>query len=469
MDDDVAYQDWMSEADALLWRIERDPQLRSTAVCLWVVDQPPDRRRLEAAVRRAVHAVPRLRQRVIEDPYGIAPPKWQNDSDFDIRFHVRYGKVGGEGTLRDVLDFAGPLAAQAFDKDRPLWEYYVLEGYERSKAVILMKLHHSISDGMGFVKMMFNLVTVERDDNRSLSETEDGEEGFPESHRSELGHFHDAVLYRAKSNVSLATKWARAYVKNSLQFVTDPFGTMGRTLDTTASVARLLKPAWSPMSPIMSDRSRNRHFETLTYPVTPFKEAAASAGGTLNDGFLAAVLGGLHQYHETVGAPIEQLRVNMPINIRDMTGGGTAGNYFVPMRFLVPLDHDDPQERIEVLHDLIQEHRSEPSLAFVEDIQEVIARMGPRVATTLSASMMKAVDFVATNMPGPAFPIYIAGAKVLHSYAFGPLAGAAVSFALFSYDGQLHLGINLDPAAVEDRSQFIACVEHGFEEVLALV
>ena len=109
----------------------------------------------------SVEAVPRLGQRVVRDPYEIAPPRWENDPHFDPRFHIRKLHLGGLASLRELLDLAEPIAMQAFDKDRPFWEFYLVDGLEGGRAGVIMKLHHAVSDGVGLVKMTGSMMEKE--------------------------------------------------------------------------------------------------------------------------------------------------------------------------------------------------------------------------------------------------------------------------------------------------------------------
>ena len=152
MSDALRYEDRMSDSDALLWNNERDPMLRSTITSLMVLDRAPDPKRFAEALERSLARVPRLRQRVVLDPLGAAPPRWQVDSHFDLDYHVRPLAVAGPGSLRDVLNLAQPIAKQAFDKDRPLWELYQVGGLQDGRSAIVIKLHHAVTDGVGLVR-----------------------------------------------------------------------------------------------------------------------------------------------------------------------------------------------------------------------------------------------------------------------------------------------------------------------------
>src|SRR5262245_52739201 len=126
MAEPIRFEDRMSDSDALMWNIEKDPLLRSTIAVVWLLDREPGRARFEEKIERATRTIPRLRQHVVSNPASIAPPRWEADPAFDLRYHVRWLRAPGGGELRDVLDFTAPVVMAGFDRARPLWELYVL-------------------------------------------------------------------------------------------------------------------------------------------------------------------------------------------------------------------------------------------------------------------------------------------------------------------------------------------------------
>jgi hypothetical protein len=160
---EIRFDDRMSDADALMWTIEKDPLLRSTITSVALFDRALDRGRFLESIDRASRLVPRLRQRVQANAFSIAPPRWEVDPNFDLEFHVRFLRPAGGGTLRDVLDLAAPIAMQGFDRARPLWEVDVIDGLDDGKAAVIMKLHHAITDGVGGVKLAMHLFDLDRD------------------------------------------------------------------------------------------------------------------------------------------------------------------------------------------------------------------------------------------------------------------------------------------------------------------
>jgi hypothetical protein len=182
---------------------------------------------------------------------------------------------------------------------------------------------------------------------------------------------------------------------------------------------------------------------------------------------VAAVAGGLQRYHAALGAPVEALRMTMPINVRTEETQGVAGNQFVPARFAVPMTIDDPIERMVAIRALVATQRGEPALALTQPLAAVLNRLPTSVTTGVFGGMLRGVDFVTSNVPGAPIPLYAAGAEIVQQFPFGPLSGAAANVTLLSWLDQVCIGINVDPASVTDPAAFHACLADGFDEVIA--
>src|SRR4051794_13770889 len=153
----------MSDAEALMWTIEKDPGLRSSFLQLTLLDKPPDFERFRRRMERAVKVLPRLGQRVVPPPFRFAPPEWADDPSFDLDFHVRRLALPPPGTERQLLDLAALLYEDAFDRARPLWNLTIVEGLEGGRAALLAKMHHTITDGVGGVRLSMQFIDVARD------------------------------------------------------------------------------------------------------------------------------------------------------------------------------------------------------------------------------------------------------------------------------------------------------------------
>ena len=279
-----------------------------------------------------------------------------------------------------------------------------------------------------------------------------------------LSRLRDVVEHDVDSVVGLARRNAPSVIPNLLRALRHPQQAMADTVSVVRSIARTVAPASDTLSPVMTERHLATCFRTIDVPLKVLHDGAKMAGGTVNDGFLAGISGGLRRYHELHGAVVDELRVAMPISLRSQTDA-VGGNHVTVMRFKVPVGLADPAERIRALHELGRRVRDEPSLAHTSAIAGVLNLLPREVI----GSILKHVDFLASNVPGVPIPLYLLGAEVQRFYPFGPTAGSAVNVTLMSYRDTCCLGINIDAIAIPDHDVFMACLQAGFDEVLDLV
>lgn len=469
MADELRYENRMSDADALMWTIEKDPMLRSTITAIALLDRAPDHDRLREVLLRGARLIPRLTQRVRAHSYSVAPPRWEDDPNFDIGYHLRFIRAPEPGDLRSVLDIAQPIGMESFDRARPLWEATVVEGLTDGGAALIMKVHHTITDGVGSVKLALVLFDLERD-----AGSDDAEVPEPPSSPvlGEAGRWIDALTHEQRRLLGILTRSTAelpaAAAGAAGRAVTDPMGVAAQVVEVASSLVRLVAPATEPLSPLMTGRSLSAHFDLLSVPMEPAKRAAKAAGATLNDAFIAATAIGFARYHEEMGVPTDRLRLTMPISVRQADTEDLVGNQFVPARFPIPVRRDDPVGLMAELHDLLLHERREPSLAFVDPLAGVLRRLPTAISTGVFGAMLKGVDLIITNVPGAPVPLYAAGARVDRLLALAPLTGSAVNVALFSYLDDLHIGINMDPAAITEPDRLMAALRAGWDDVLAL-
>ncbi len=465
MAEEMRFEDRMSDMDALMWQIEKDPMLRSTITAISLLDRAPDHDVLFDKIERSTRIIPRLRQRVVGNPFSMAPPRWETDPNFDLAYHVRSVRAPGKGTMRDLLDLAEPVAMQGFDRARPQWEFVIVEGLEDGRAALIQKLHHAITDGVGGVKMAMLLLDLEREPSEDDGPMPDEPEAHP---LTAVGRLWDGIGHVQRRQNENARRSFASLSSEVGSLLTDPVGTLEELRHGIESVGRMLSPATTPLSPIMGHRSLSMRFNVLTSSLPDLKSAARHADGKLNDAFVAAVLGGLARYHRAHGAPVEQLRMTMPINIRDESTEDLAGNQFAPARFAVPLDIDDPLARMQAVKELVAEQRAEPALAMAEPLAQVLTRLPTSVTTAIFGSMLKGIDFVTSNVPGAPVEVFMAGAEVTSMIAMAPLSGSGANVTLLSHLDEVQIGINTDRAAVPDDETFVACLAEGFDEITAL-
>ncbi|HWW54501.1 MAG TPA: wax ester/triacylglycerol synthase domain-containing protein, partial [Acidimicrobiales bacterium] len=326
MADQMRFEHRMSDSDALMWGIEKDPMLRSTIVAVAVLDRPPDRARLAERLERATRLVPRLRQRVVGNPFSVAPPRWEVDPHFDLGYHLRWQRAPAGSDLDAALGLIEPIAMAGFDRARPLWEFVVIDGLTGGGAAIGLKLHHAITDGVGAVKIGMVLFDLERE---PAAEPE-MPEALPVHVLHLLDRTRDAFDHERRRQLGIAKRTPSTLAKAATRLLSDPAGAVRTVANTAASAARMLTPATSPASPVMVQRSLSVQFDTITLPLGDAKAAAKVAGGRLNDFFVAGVLGGMRRYHDQHGSSVSALRMTMPINIRNAETEDLAGNAFAP-------------------------------------------------------------------------------------------------------------------------------------------
>ncbi len=461
--EEVRFEHRMSDADALMWAIEKDPMLRSTITTVVVLEGAVGREDLWRTFDRVSRVVPRLRQRVRSNPLSLAPPRWEVDPNFDLGYHLRFARVPGDGTMRDLLQMAQPIAMQGFDRARPLWECTLVDGLDGGRSALVMKIHHAITDGVGGVRLMLELFDLEPGAAPRPMPDE------PPVHvMNQVERFTDAFQHQARRQLGIAKRFAASGATNVTGLLADPPGAYTSTSELVASVARIMRPVSQPLSPIMSGRSLSNHLDVLTLPLDLAKKAGKRIGGTLNDTFVTGLALGLRRYHETQGVEVGALRMGMPINVRTGAGPETAGNAFVPARFEIPLTSDDPLEMMRDIRSRMVAARDEPANQLVEPLSNILNRLPTSVVTQIFGTMMKGLDFQASNVPGAPVPVYLLGVPVQSLVPFGPLAGAASNVTLLSYQNDLNIGINVDPAAVSDIDTYIECIRSGYDEVLDL-
>ncbi len=449
----------MRESDAFSWYLEGDPVLRSTVVAAMWFESAPDWDYFLARMERASRAIPQFRHRLVEVPARLALPRWAGDPEFDLTWHVRRMAAPPPRSEEVVLDFARREASSAFDRARPLWQFTLIEGLEGGRAALVMKMHHSLTDGVGAMELAFHLFdpSPEQPPLGDLPARPTGE-------RLGAGDLvRENLRFRAAQWVSVAGRMARWGLPTALGALRRPVGSARSAAAMARSVGRTVAPISETLSPIMKGRGIGRHLAYLDLDLGELKSSVKAAGGSINDGFVAAAAGGLRRYHERHGAPVEGLRVMMPISLR-APGDPAGGNRITLMRFEVPAAEKDPVRRILEVGRRCRAVRHEESLPYTNAIAGGLNLLPPAVV----GSMFKHVDFLASDVPSFPEPVYLAGARMEKEVAFGPTTGTSVNLTLLSYCERCTIGLTIDTAAVPDPAVLVECVREGFDEVLAL-
>ena len=391
----------MRQNDAFTWNMESDPELRSTVVAVAWLDSLPSWDDLVQRLERATRQIPSFRQRPVEVPGRLATPRWTTDPHFDVAWHLRRVGVPAPHGRDEVLGLAALAAMIGFDRTRPLWEFTLVDGIEGGESALIMKMHHSLTDGIGGVQLALALFDPEADHavGGPLPTAPPGEQMA--GRRLVAQALGDRAV-RMRDGFVQAVQHAPGA---AARVVCHPLGTGADAVETARSIGRTVRPLQTVLSPVMTGRGPSRVLHTITVGLDELKEAGRGAGGTLNDSFMAGVTGGLRRYHEHHGAIVDELTVTLPISIRK-ADDAPGGNRITLQRLRVPLALADPVGRMRAIGASCRAARAERSLAFTDAIAGALNF----VPNAVIGNMLKHVDFVASDVTGFPYPIFLCGA-----------------------------------------------------------
>jgi WS/DGAT/MGAT family acyltransferase len=449
----------MNPSETVMWRAEADRTLRSTGLVIEELDTAPDHDRFLAAHDWAVRMVPRLRQRVVEPPLGLGWPRWSTDPHFELEFHVQRTRLPAGAGWPELLGLAAQLAMTPFDRDRPPWQTLLVEGLPNGRAGYLIKVHHSASDGLSGIALL----------SRLHSRTRQPRAGKPqpappvEPPTSPL----DALLQQVRGDVGALPRLVRAAGSGAVGAVHNPIGTVHAATRYASSLRRVLTPPDTTGSPLLAQRGLRWRFAAIDVPFPDLRAAAKAAGGSVNDAYLAALLGGYRRYHTALGTPVETIPMTIPISLR-AAGDAHGGNEITAARFAGPVATTDPRARIQQIRGLIRGARDEPALNVVGLLAPLVARLPAPLVAPAVGPLTKGNDLQASNIPGIPDRVYLAGAAIERMYVFGPLPGCAAMITLLSHGQSACVAVNFDTASITRPRLFLDSLVDGFAEVLAL-
>jgi diacylglycerol O-acyltransferase len=493
--------DELAPLDALMLKTDADPALRTVVTGVLVLDDTPEWERLVSVFEAATVKAPRLRQKILAPLLPVGPAEWVPDARFELGYHLRRAAAPGDGNLPDVLDAISATATAPFDRARPLWEATIFEGM-RHGAVLVMRAHHALTDGVGAIEILAALLDPQPDSpadppagaERSVPGPAEAGQSVPgpaEARqsvpgRAEAGQTDPEPAEAGQSvpdptpaglllarlagmpqqlagsllqqrNLSLAVVAGR--------LVLLPGESLARLTTWTSSLRRLMTAEGAVPSALLRARSRARRFAALDLPLAALKEAARAAGCTVNDAYLAGLLGGFRRYQEKHGMEAADVPMALPINVRESVAGDGA-NQFSAAVLAGPATIEDPVDRMRHVAGLVRQARAEPGLDAAQRLGPVLAQLPSVFATLGMAAHARRIDLQASNVMGAPMATYLAGQRVRRLYPFGPLPGIPVMVVLMSHDGTCCIGVNLDPAAIDDLPLFMSCLCEGFDEIL---
>ncbi|RBY74768.1 wax ester/triacylglycerol synthase family O-acyltransferase [Geodermatophilus sp. TF02-6] len=417
---------------------------------------------LASLVEARLPLVPRYRQRVLEVPGNLANPVWADDPDFDVDYHVRRSAVPRPGTEAQLLDLVSRVTARPLDRNRPLWEVYLVEGLAGGRVAVVTKTHPALVDGLGAVDIAQVLLDVAPN-----APTPAPDEWRPRRPPGAVELVRDAVgeYVRRPSTVVDAARHA----------VTDLQSTGARLAGATTGALRAARSALfaAPDSPLNATRGSQRRVAVARADLDDVKAVRKAHGGTVNDVLLTVVTGALRDWLLSRGQAVlssTSLRALVPVSVQDEGEEAPAGRVSAHLVDL-PVGEPSPGVRLArvsyAMRGVSQHGRSvgaETLIALTGFAPPTLHALGARTARGLSRRLF---NLVVTNVPGPQVPLYAAGSRMLEVFPVVPLApGQGLSVGITSYDGRVFFGLNADRDGVGDVDVLADLIE---QEVDVLV
>jgi WS/DGAT/MGAT family acyltransferase len=419
-----------------------------------------DAERIAKHVESRLHRLPRYRRKLAATPVE-GHPIWVDDDRFDLRWHLRrvaLPRPGSEGELRELV---GRILSQPLERARPLWEMWIVEGIERGRFALVSKVHHCMVDGVSGANLLTLLFNPSPDEEPEVAPRW---RPLPAPGRYEL--LLDLAGRRLSAGAALARGLGGA--------LRDPRRALARAVETGRAVAEALEagvrlPAPNPLNgPI----GAHRRVEWVSLDLTAAKAIKNRLGGTVNDVVLAVVSGALHRFLGRSRAwPARfDYRIVVPVNMR-APGDLRAANQVSALFLSLPVAERDPLARFARIRAETERLKRSRAAEGIELMTALADRFGPTWLTRFGVSLVNGLrpyNLIVTNVPGPAFPLYVLGARLLELYPQLPLfEQQGLGVAVLSYDGRLGFGLIADWERVPELARLREALAEAFEELEA--
>jgi diacylglycerol O-acyltransferase / wax synthase len=458
----------LSSLDAAFLEME-SPTRHMHVGGLFVFDPPEGERTFSFSaflelVRSRLHLLPRYRQHIVTPPWQLGAPVWVDDPHFDLSYHVRHAALPAPGNTAQLTEYSTRILSRQLDRQRPLWELYVIEGLEHGRLALLGKTHHAMIDGLAGIDIATVVLDIAPDQS---DEVPDPQPWTPNPTPSTTRLAGDAVRQLATSPAHLVESVGR--------LARTPSTAAKRAFAVGAGVSRmarsnLVKPA--PRSELNQPPGSYRRFEIQRIALEDVKAIKDAFGTTVNDVILATVADTTGRYLRHRGARTEGvwLRAMVPVSTRQSSEQHHLGNRVVSVFVDLPMFEMDPVERLRICHDAMSQVKSSHAavgagflLGLGEFAPPTLHAMASRIAVNT-----RMFNFLVTNVPGPQLPIYCMGARLLGAFPFTPLAANhSYGVGVTSLDGWLNFGFTADYDALPDIHEVPAMLVSAVEELQA--
>ena len=417
---------------------------------------------LIAHIEDRITFVPRYRQHLRRVPGALANPVWVDDPDFDFAYHVRRSALPRPGNLDQLRELAARIMSRRLDPGRPLWEMYVVEGVEGGRIALLSKSHQILVDGISTVDLGQVLLDVDPGPRQVVQE-----DWRPEPEPSVTTLVTDALAENLRSPRTLLTT-VRSGAESALR-------TAGDVTDRLGSIAGALSNRRAtPDGPFNLDPSEQRRVVLVRTALKDYRRVRRVHGGTVNDVILSTLTGAIRAWLMTRGEPVgtgRKIKTLVPMSVIDEDLEPTSlGSQVVGHRLSLPIGESSPVVRLHQVSYALRAH-SETGRAVAADRIAGVAGFAPTtfhaLGSRVAAEESQGVHLVITNVPGPQFPMYLAGAEMVETYPVPPLQpGFGVAIGVTSYDGGVYYGITADRDALPDIDVFGQCVREALDELV---
>jgi diacylglycerol O-acyltransferase len=454
----------LSEADAIFLPMGRAVGGEMAPVSVGVLAGPMDRAAELHQRELLARLIPAMRRRIVRDRLSTALPRWVDVPGADPSDGWLELPAPGDGTLRAVMDWAGPWAALPFPEHQPPWRAVRFDDVEvdgvAGRTVLVSQLHHALIDGGGARRMAEHYLRFEPDAPLAPLPPLEPQEEISGWERWKEGWALEGTKARAVARVTAQrARWATQ----------EPAAAASRAVELVKAARRLQKPVGpTPLSPLLRRRSDDLHFEALEVDLVGLKGGARAAGGTINDGFMAGVSLGLRRWHRDLGVQVPALRTAMAVN-RRADGSGWKGNEVLAVVLSLPLDDDDAARLVKRCRDVSLQHREDEDALWVLDrVRAAGNRLPFPAAVAASKQSLSGLDVSLSNVAGLTGRHWVGGVEQLRGIPLVVGTLSAVAMVMASRGDQADLGVTTCPIAVRDPDHLMARLAEGFAEVSAL-
>jgi diacylglycerol O-acyltransferase / wax synthase len=446
----AANGDRLTGLDASFLHLESQSSHMHVAGVMLFDGSPPERDELVEAISSRLHLVPRYRQKLAFVPFGQGRPRWVDDPHLNLNYHVRVTALPAPGSEDQLRSLAGRVFSQQLDRDKPLWELWVVEGLDGGERfAVLSKTHHALVDGISGVDIMSVLF-----DSSAEPETppDPGQRWLPRPLPSSMQLLAEALVERATVPAEIV-RGIRAAFRAPRRIAEAAVG----------SLAGVGAMAWAginaaPPSPYNVPIGPHRRFTWMRTSLSDVKAIKDALGGTVNDVMLAIVAGAMGRDLRRRGVDVRgmELKAMVPVSVRSDEARGALGNQVAAMMAPLPVGCDDPVVRFETISGAMKRLKEGGQAVGARVMTDLAGFAPPNIMSQAArvVARQRFFNLVVTNVPGPQFPLFLMGREMSEAFPMVPLAAnQAVGVAIMSYNGRINFGLVGDYDVMADIDQ----------------